>query len=154
MTSTRGVSSGPGSATALVLTAASSWLTPAGRAAASAGSSLTTARQGGPLLLLLVTHIFQELQSVRGNDYTDFNRRNFDCGRFKTIHEINSTSESDISIEVRSEEVKVYQYGNLTDFYCGATIVSDRQETECDTSHDTVLQVGGGRLALCRRLPR
>ena len=85
---------------------------------------------------------------MAGKDYTDFQRSNFDCGRFKTIHEINST-EADISIGVRTVELEVARYGNLTDFYCGATIVNDRQETESDTRHDSVLQVGGGRLSLC-----
>ena len=52
----------------------------------------------------------------------------FDCGRFKSINEINGTSEKKFDEDSFSLELQKFKVNSLDDFYCGATIVNDRQD--------------------------
>jgi len=91
----------------------------------------------------------QEEQVKDGKSYTDFTKDNFDCGRFRLLSDINGDDfeaetvkpveaeqteplqEDDLSandFDLRSEDDDVFfsTDGNTTDFFCGATMVTDR----------------------------
>jgi len=88
----------------------------------------------------------KEEQVVGGLSYTDFTRENFDCGRYKPLCEINNetcekkqevttevtltvTPETDL-FDLRQADADVFfsiEPGkNPEDYFCGATVVSDR----------------------------
>jgi len=90
----------------------------------------------------------KEEQIVDGGSYTDFTRDNFDCGRYKLLSEVNGEDfeaetvkpiqdvpaepleEDDIStddFDIRTtDDVFLSTDGDPKDFFCGATMISDR----------------------------
>jgi len=83
----------------------------------------------------------KENQSQDGKDYSDIATKTFDCGRYKTLEEINNVddkAEEENSVfsdsvnfpneeEENVEELEVFSSGlDDGEYFCGATIINDR----------------------------
>merc|ERR1712226_1345785 len=94
----------------------------------------------------------KEIQTRDGRSYTDFTQKNFECGRYKSLKEVNAGEEDEeemsmknvetdhsgelpgdfsVSIDLRrpeEEDLEVFSFSleNKEEFFCGSTIVNDR----------------------------
>ena len=73
----------------------------------------------------------QEEQTVGSMSYSDYKKDNFDCGRFKSLTEINGEENTgDMDSRPMKDEIPKANEGDPTknkdDIFCGATIINDK----------------------------